>query len=34
MMPYMVSEAKVEGKGVAMKEGKFIGSPMLKMGEK
>lgn len=33
MMPYMVSEAKAEGKGVAVKEGKFIAPPMLKMGE-
>lgn len=31
---YGTAEAKAEGKGVAVKEGKFIGPPMLKMAEK
>ena len=29
-----IEQAKAEGKGVAVKEGKFIGPPMLKMAEK
>lgn len=33
-MIQLTAEAKVEGKGVAVKEGKFIGPPMLKMAEK
>ena len=33
-MVQLTAEAKSEGKGVAVKEGKFIGPPMLKMAEK
>ena len=33
-MVQLTAEAKAEGKGVAVKEGKFIGPPMLKMAEK
>jgi citrate lyase subunit beta/citryl-CoA lyase len=33
-MVLLTAEAKAEGKGVAVKEGKFIGPPMLKMAEK
>lgn len=33
-MVHLTAEAKAEGKGVAVKEGKFIGPPMLKMAEK
>ena len=33
-MVQLTAEAKKEGKGVAVKEGKFIGPPMLKMAEK
>ena len=33
-MIQLTAEAKAEGKGVAVKEGKFIGPPMLKMAEK
>ncbi len=33
-MILLTEEAKSEGKGVAVKEGKFIGPPMLKMAEK
>lgn len=33
-MVQLTVEAKAEGKGVAVKEGKFIGPPMLKMAEK
>ena len=33
-MIQLTKEAKAEGKGVAVKEGKFIGPPMLKMAEK
>lgn len=33
-MIQLTDEAKAEGKGVAVKEGKFIGPPMLKMAEK
>ena len=33
-MVQLTEEAKAEGKGVAVKEGKFIGPPMLKMAEK
>lgn len=33
-MVKLTEEAKAEGKGVAVKEGKFIGPPMLKMAEK
>ncbi len=33
-MVKLTAEAKAEGKGVAVKEGKFIGPPMLKMAEK
>lgn len=33
-MIQLTEEAKAEGKGVAVKEGKFIGPPMLKMAEK
>lgn len=32
-MVQLTAEAKAEGKGVAVKEGKFIGPPMLKMAE-
>jgi citrate lyase subunit beta/citryl-CoA lyase len=30
----LTAEAKAEGKGVAVKDNKFIGSPMLKMAGK
>ncbi len=33
-MVHLTAEAKAEGKGVAVKDGKFIGPPMLKMAEK
>lgn len=33
-MVQLTEEAQAEGKGVAVKEGKFIGPPMLKMAEK
>lgn len=33
-MVQLTAEAKAEGKGVAVKDGKFIGPPMLKMAEK
>lgn len=33
-MVSLTEEAKAEGKGVAVKEGKFIGPPMLKMAER
>ena len=33
-MVHLASEAKAEGKGVAVKDNKFIGPPMLKMAEK
>ena len=33
-MVRLTAEVKAEGKGVAVKEGKFIGPPMLKMAEK
>ena len=33
-MVQLTTEAKKEGKGVAVKDGKFIGPPMLKMAEK
>ena len=33
-MVQLSAEAKAEGKGVAVKEGKFIAPPMLKMAEK
>ena len=33
-MVHLSAEAKAEGNGVAVKEGKFIGPPMLKMAEK
>lgn len=33
-MVQLAAEAKAEGKGVAVKDGKFIGPPMLKMAEK
>lgn len=33
-MVQLTEAAKAEGKGVAVKEGKFIGPPMLKMAEK
>ena len=33
-MVQLTEEAKAEGKGVAVKDGKFIGPPMLKMAEK
>lgn len=33
-MVQLTAEAKAEGKGVAVKEGEFIGPPMLKMAEK
>lgn len=33
-MIQLAAEAKAEGKGVAVKEGKFIGPPMMKMAEK
>lgn len=33
-MIQLTAEAKAEGKGVAVKEGKFIGPPMMKMAEK
>ena len=33
-MVRLTAEAKAEGKGVAVKDGKFIGPPMLKMAEK
>ena len=33
-MVQLTAEAKAEGKGVAVKDNKFIGPPMLKMAEK
>ncbi len=33
-MVRFTAEAKAEGKGVAVKDNKFIGPPMLKMAEK
>lgn len=33
-MIQLTAETKSEGKGVAVKDGKFIGPPMLKMAEK
>ena len=33
-MVQLTAEAKAVGKGVAVKDGKFIGPPMLKMAEK
>ena len=33
-MVQLTEEAKAEGKGVAVKDNKFIGPPMLKMAEK
>ena len=33
-MVQLTAEAKAEGKGVAVKDDKFIGPPMLKMAEK
>jgi citrate lyase subunit beta/citryl-CoA lyase len=33
-MVRLTAEAKAEGKGVAVKDNKFIGPPMLKMAEK